>query len=108
MKCTSCRKYLDCSTGSGLTWPCGAYVPVGMTNGDRIRSMTDEELAIRIPCPYYTDVDHCNLPATSCFDCRLKWLRLPYGGDKDVGCGGIEMLDEMPLPEPPEEDAKDG
>lgn len=44
-KCTSCRKYLDCSTGSGLTWPCGAYVPVGMTNGDRIRSMSDGELA---------------------------------------------------------------
>ena len=32
-KCTSCRKYLDCSTG------------IGMTNGDRIRRMTDEELA---------------------------------------------------------------
>lgn len=28
-KCTSCRKYLDCSTGSGLALPCGAYVPVG-------------------------------------------------------------------------------
>lgn len=42
-KCTSCRKYLDCSTGSGLTWPCGAYVPVGMTNGDRIRRMTEGE-----------------------------------------------------------------
>lgn len=81
MKCTSCRKYLDCSTGSGLTWPCGAYVPVSMTNGDRIRRMTDEELAINIPCPYYTDVDHCNLPATSCLNCRLKWLKQPYGGD---------------------------
>lgn len=55
-----------------------------MTNGDRIRSMTDEELAINIPCPYYTDVDHCNLPATSCFNCRLKWLKLPYGGEEDT------------------------
>lgn len=45
MKCQNCEKYEDCSTGSGLTWPCGAYVPVGMTNGDRIRSMTDDELA---------------------------------------------------------------
>lgn len=25
MKCESCTKYDDCRTGSGLTWPCGAY-----------------------------------------------------------------------------------
>lgn len=33
MKCESCTKYDDCRTGSGLTWPCGAYRPntgVGM------------------------------------------------------------------------------
>lgn len=27
MKCESCTKYEDCRTGSGLTWPCGAYRP---------------------------------------------------------------------------------
>ena len=27
MKCESCTKYDDCRTGSGLTWPCGAYQP---------------------------------------------------------------------------------
>lgn len=27
-KCEGCRKYADCSTGSGLTWPCGAFVPM--------------------------------------------------------------------------------
>lgn len=26
-KCENCQKYTDCSTGSGLTWPCGAYAP---------------------------------------------------------------------------------
>lgn len=26
MKCENCTKYDDCRTGSGLTWPCGAYV----------------------------------------------------------------------------------
>ena len=26
-KCEGCQKYADCSAGSGLTWPCGAYVP---------------------------------------------------------------------------------
>lgn len=27
MKCENCTKYDDCRIGSGLTWPCGAYVP---------------------------------------------------------------------------------
>ena len=44
MKCDNCTKYNDCSTGSGLTWPCGAYVPKVTTNADRIREMSDEEL----------------------------------------------------------------
>lgn len=25
--CENCAKYEDCKSGSGLTWPCGAYVP---------------------------------------------------------------------------------
>lgn len=25
MNCENCTKYDDCRTGSGLTWPCGAY-----------------------------------------------------------------------------------
>ena len=45
MKCENCTKYDDCRTGSGLTWPCGAYVPKSVTNADRIRAMSDEELA---------------------------------------------------------------
>lgn len=45
MKCENCTKYDDCRTGSGLTWPCGAYVPKSVTNGDRIRAMSDEEVA---------------------------------------------------------------
>ena len=45
MKCENCTKYDDCRTGSGLTWPCGAYVPKAVTNADRIRRMSDEELA---------------------------------------------------------------
>lgn len=45
-KCTNCTKYDDCRTGSGLVWPCGAYVPKNpMTNADWIRAMSDEELA---------------------------------------------------------------
>lgn len=44
-ECENCKKYDDCRNGSGLVWPCGAYRPKIVTNADRIRSMTDEELA---------------------------------------------------------------
>lgn len=44
MKCENCQKYEDCKSGSGLTWPCGAYAPKTVTNADRIRSMSDEQL----------------------------------------------------------------
>lgn len=27
VKCKNCTKYEDCKSGSGMTWPCGAYVP---------------------------------------------------------------------------------
>lgn len=45
MKCENCTKYDDCRAGAGLTWPCGAYQPKTVTNADRIRQMTDKELA---------------------------------------------------------------
>lgn len=45
MNCENCKKYEDCKCGSGLTWPCGAYSPKIVTNADRIRAMSDEELA---------------------------------------------------------------
>lgn len=32
MKCETCTKYDDCRTGSGLTWPCGAYQPKDKPN----------------------------------------------------------------------------
>ena len=32
MKCENCTKYDDCRTGSGLTWPCGAYQPKDKPN----------------------------------------------------------------------------
>lgn len=45
MKCENCTKYDDCRIGSGLIWPCGAYHPKTVTNADRIRAMSNEELA---------------------------------------------------------------
>ena len=45
MKCENCKKYQDCLNGAGLVWPCGAYQPCTVTNADRIRAMSDEELS---------------------------------------------------------------
>lgn len=30
--CENCKKYEDCKSGSGMTWPCGAYVPKNEPN----------------------------------------------------------------------------
>ena len=89
-KCKTCKKYDDCRSGSGLTWPCGAYVPAQTTNADRIRAMTDEEL-VKL---HYSGSAHCiaddptvcdrhdfigNL--TPCEQCYLKWLQQPAEED---------------------------
>ena len=58
---------------------CGAEMRVGtdMTNADRIRAMTDEELAEFLCCPQSVcPVDDCE----ECYDdkcqkCVLKWLK---------------------------------
>ena len=45
-----------------------------MTNADRIRAMTDEELALEIMCPYHVEPDLCSGVKT-CNECCLDWLR---------------------------------
>ena len=46
MKCESCTKYDDCRTGSGLTWPCGAYRPKAGSGTDIEKLVED----LRIAC----------------------------------------------------------
>jgi hypothetical protein len=82
MKCENCTKYDDCRTGSGSTWPCGAYVPKTITNADRIRAMSDEELAHLLmghgtfECPVCEigDQRKCD---TECEKHCVKWLQQP-------------------------------
>ena len=45
------------------------------TNGDKYRSMTDEELAALIMCPYDSDPDLCYEPAGSCYRGCLEYLK---------------------------------
>lgn len=44
-----------------------------MTNYEKIRSMTVEELAKFIRCQNPRDIDEC--AKISCYDCGLKWLK---------------------------------
>lgn len=51
------------------------------TNADRIRSMTDEKLALAIVCPAEYDLnfnknEKCNGEMNkNCYECSLKWLQ---------------------------------
>ena len=54
-----------------------------LSNGDRIRSMTDEELAKEIPCPYMRDMfEECKFgwheKKQTCEECVLEWIKQPY------------------------------
>ena len=88
MKCENCTKYDDCRTGSGLTWPCGAYVPKSVTNADRILVMSDEDMAIWLSewrfcadaCPASTNeveeaIGYCC--PSNCKEQALTWLQQP-------------------------------
>ena len=65
---------------------CAAYVPV-ITNADRIRAMSDDELADFMNsdisgCPPTGD---CNKASDDCKACWLNWLQQPLeeGADND-------------------------
>lgn len=46
-----------------------------VTHADRIRAMSDEELADMVVCPHVkTNWDNCK---NDCFACRLEWLQQP-------------------------------
>ena len=49
-----------------------------MTNADRIRAMSDKELANIVECPYGNPYFDEHLPCKgSCHDCLLIWLQQP-------------------------------
>ena len=53
---------------------CKGYIT--MTNADRIRAMSDEELVEVIMCPYGSEPDICRTQGT-CIDCCEEWLKEP-------------------------------
>ena len=48
------------------------------TNADRIRAMSDEELADKVVCPHTLNWDNCE---NDCHSCRLHWLQQPAEED---------------------------
>lgn len=47
-----------------------------MTNGDRIRAMSDEELVNIVPCPLGFSMFRCPIDR-KCGDCKRDWLQQP-------------------------------
>ena len=47
-----------------------------VTNGDKIRAMTDEELAVVIMCPHESEQTLCTRPE-DCLSCCIEWLKQP-------------------------------
>lgn len=93
MKCKECPEYQECVKHSNLTMKrkrCPkARVEKPMTNGDRIRAMTDEELAdflaamsaCGIDCPAREYCQATNI--VSCLLNTLGWLREPVKEDAE-------------------------
>ena len=54
---------------------CKGYIP--MTNADKIRAMSDEELAkwFLIAGICIRDFENCQCDGVSCRQCRLNWLQ---------------------------------
>ena len=61
-----------------VTEACDDFEQKKPTNGDCIRSLSNEELAMRFafPCPPKLD-KHCNTSNEECHDCWLNWLNAP-------------------------------
>ena len=59
--------------------------PKPLTNGDRIRAMSNEELAGSIPfCPMRLDYE-CPLEI-DCKKCLLDWLNSPAESERSLDC----------------------
>lgn len=87
MKCDTCRYKNDCFVfDKEQMEKCKAYEPEKkMTNADRIRAMSDEELAAhmwnKFGCPDGRNHTTYDCIGNSCKDCWLDWLRQPAEED---------------------------
>ena len=78
--CDSCEKYPCSADETKLMLSCPAYStkPKPITNADRIRAMTDEELAeaIKNPCDMGLHIPNEWCKKRNCgYQCSLDWLK---------------------------------
>lgn len=59
---------------------CKVTAPKPKTNADRIRSMSDEELAYWVMCPYDEPMCGGEPASGDCMKCCLQWLQQPAEG----------------------------
>ena len=79
--CIICAEFDDCPWRAEPNAMCSRYRQRKMTNADRIRSMTDEELEDFLDRWGLGDIDYsktfCSLcdGQFDCHECRLDWLK---------------------------------
>lgn len=87
--CVRCKNFAPCESATGF---CDRFEPTYQTNADRIRSMSDEELAEAIAAigldklekiPFCNSNDLCTdilddgklIPESLCKQCLINWLQ---------------------------------
>jgi len=77
--CRKCARFEECAVDED----CGLFVDKPMTNADRIRTMTDEELAIWLSAIMYCSNCVAEIPCAKeittkfCKDILCDWLKSP-------------------------------
>lgn len=78
MKCAECSDRWKCGAGYDLRRKrrgCEkAIKPAKRSNADRIRAMTDEELAEKIASVFDCDHHKCPAERNKCYKCVESWL----------------------------------
>jgi hypothetical protein len=80
--CGECRWYdyhhLLCVVGGDVAptdCACDNFIPIKLTNGDKIRQMSDEKLAKVIECPHFEGVCIHRDSEYPCKCCKRDWLK---------------------------------
>lgn len=75
--CFNCARVGEnCEVWHNCGEDCHGWESNVKTNADRIRAMSDRELAEIIMCPYDFEMEICS-KKDACIDCCMDWLKQP-------------------------------
>ena len=81
IKCGSCIGKTLCGEPEDTALVCvDRVIGKPMTNADRIRAMSDEELVNVVPCPLGFSMFRCPIER-QCGPCKREWLQQPAEDD---------------------------